>query len=239
MANVEHPNPPAAPSLIPDRRERLATQLRRAEAFLHRELQRLDGLEGRGGETPRDGSGVPNTTAHIHAGAHVELPACDAPRVGGGVPSILIVDLYDTSRAALGELIRTCGYAVLEAGCSGDLSSAGEITPLLIVFDPGPHLDAAIRTVARIQIERTAPPVPIILLSATITSDQRERALAIGISHVLMKPCPPAELISGIVALVGPPPPGGCPDMSVQHHGRDDQRGGRAASSAGRISRDS
>jgi CheY-like chemotaxis protein len=194
-------NPEVTLPLGRERRERFDLRLQRAEDFLRQSLQELDSLEAGEGGTAR--------------AAVLDLPrdswvatyerSSEGVAAAAGVSPILVVDLQDSSRAALGELLRTSGYPVLEAGSSSDFPADVEITPRLIVFDPGPYLDAALRTVARMRIQQAAP-VPVVLLSATVTPKTRGRALAIGCAEVLPKPCAPAELLSVIGRLLGPAP---------------------------------
>jgi CheY-like chemotaxis protein len=181
-----------------DRRERFDVQLRRAEDFLRSSLRELDSSEA--GE---DGVAVLGPAADGWIATY-ERASARASRADG-VPPILVVDLQESSRAALGSLLRTSGYPVLEAGSSSDFPADAEVTPRLIVFDPGPHLDAALRTVARMRIQQ-ATPVPVVLISAEISPELRSRALAIGCAEVLPGPCPPARLLTVIAQLVGPGP---------------------------------
>lgn len=186
-----------------DRRERFDVQLRRAEDFLRSSIQELDALEsGEDGTAGVAGLDLaPDTwvaTCERSSGRAAPAPPC-------GTTPILLVDLQESSRVALGNLLRTSGYPVLEAGSSSDFPAGAEITPQLIVFDPGPYLDAALRAVARMQIQQTAP-VPVVLISEEISPEMRSRALAIGCAEVLPKPCPPVQLLAVIGRLVGPAP---------------------------------
>jgi CheY-like chemotaxis protein len=189
-----------------ERRARFDLRLQRAEDFLRRSLHELDSREARadGGGTAR--AAVLGVQPDTWVATCERSPEREGPAAAGGVSPILVVDLQESSRAALGELLRTSGYPVLEAGSSSDFPAGVEIAPRLIVFDPGPYLDAALRTVARMQIQQ-AVPVPVVLLSAIITQQVRSRALAIGCAEVLPKACAPAELLSVIGRLVGPAPP--------------------------------
>jgi CheY-like chemotaxis protein len=202
----ERPDLPALLSALLDQHERVAAHLRRVEALLCNALEKLDssGINA-GDDAASDGSERnPSPEAPVVVSGSGP-PAWDVSRRADGAPSILVVDLYESSRVALGELIRSSGYPVLEARSSFDLPTDGTSAPLLIVFDPGPHLDAGLRTIARMRIQEEAP-VPVVLLTATPTPEQRDRALAIGCSEVLGKPCVPAELLSVVRRLVGPPP---------------------------------
>ncbi len=178
-----------------DRRARFDVQLRRAEEFLRLSLRELDSLESGGGaavlDLPADGW---IATCQRSSG---RAAAAD------GVPPILVVDLQESSRVALGNLLRMSGYPVLEVGSSSDFPADAEITPQLIVFDPGPHLDAALRTVARMRIQQVTP-VPVVLISEAISPEMRSRALAIGCAEVLPKPCPPVQLLTAIEGLLRP-----------------------------------
>ncbi|HEX8432691.1 MAG TPA: response regulator [Longimicrobium sp.] len=205
MEHIDRPEPRAALSVLPDRREPLEARLRQAEAFLRGALEKLGAAGDYAGNDAADAGSVLDPSSDVLVAEWCdEASGCDGPPPADGAPSILIVDLHEASRAALGELFRASGYPVLEAGSSRDLPPDDATPPLLIVFDPGPHLEAGLRTVARMRIEDTSP-VPVVLLSATFTPEQRDRALAIGCSELLEKPCMPAELLAVVAGLVGPP----------------------------------
>jgi CheY-like chemotaxis protein len=187
---------------LPERRERFELRLRKAEDFLRQSLQELDSEEAGGGEDGKAIAAVVDLPADTWVASYERLEEREGPSAG---PLILVVDLDDGSRSALCELLRTSGYPVLGAGSSADFPVDVEITPQLIVFDPGPHLDAALRTVARMRIQQ-ATPVPVVLLSASVTAETREQALAIGCSEALPKPCSPAELLSVVGRLLEPAP---------------------------------
>jgi CheY-like chemotaxis protein len=196
----------AAFSRLRGRREQLEAQLRRAEAFLHAAAEKLGPLEGPAGRDGAGDDGVLDASPNVRGAAWRDPgPRQDARGRMGWVPSVVVVDLDPASRVALGEILRASGYPVVEAGSSSDLPPDGACEPLLIVFDPGPHLDAGLRTVARMRIEH-ASAVPVVLLSATITPDQRGHALSIGCSEVLVTPCVPAELLAVVGRLAGPAP---------------------------------
>ncbi|HEX8212341.1 MAG TPA: response regulator [Longimicrobium sp.] len=187
-----------------DRRERFDLRLQQAEDFLRQSLQELDSLEAGAGEGGTARAVVVDLPTDTWV-ATFERSSEREERAAAGVSPILVVDLQERSRAALGELLRTSGYPVLEAGSSSDFPADAELTPRLIVFDPGPYMDAALRTVARMRIQQ-AEPVPVVLLTAAVTPETRSQALAIGCAEVLPKPCAPAELLSVIGRLLGPAP---------------------------------
>jgi CheY-like chemotaxis protein len=193
--------PEVALPLAGDRRERFDVQLRRAEDFLRASLQALESRES------GEGVAVVGPPADTWVATYERASGHQAAARAAGAPPILVVDLQESSRAALGSLLRTSGYPVLEAGSSSDFPADAEITPRLIVFDPGPHLDAALRTVARMRIQQEKP-VPVVLISEECSPEMRSRALAIGCAEVLPKPCPPVQLLTAVARLVeaGPPP---------------------------------
>jgi CheY-like chemotaxis protein len=194
--------PEAVLPLTHERRERFELRLRKAEDFLRQSLQELDSQEAGDGEDGRARAAVADLPADSWVASYERSGDRENPSAG---PLVLVVDLDDGSRSALCELLRTSGYPVLGAGSSADFPAGVEITPRLIVFDPGPYLDAAFRTVARMRIQQAAP-VPVVLLSASVTAETREQALAIGCSEALPKPCSPAELLSVVGRLLEPAP---------------------------------
>jgi len=190
---------------LPERRERFELRLRKAEDFLRQSLQELDSQDAGGGEDGEVRAAVLDLPADTWVASCERLREREGRRATGMESPILVVDLDDGSRSALCELLRTSGYPVLGAGSSADFPAGEEITPRLIVFDPGPYLDAALRTVARMRIQQGTL-VPVVLLSAAVTPETRGRALAIGCSEALPKPCSPAELLSTIGRLLEPAP---------------------------------
>lgn len=203
MEHTESRNQQATISGLPGRRERLAAQIRRAEAFLRDALETLDAP---GDHAAGDASAPGVTIAGSCDRARATLPPAD------DASPILVVDLHKPSRTALGELLRASGYTVLEAGSSRDLPPEGAVAPALVVFDPGPHLEAGIRTIAMMRIEETAP-VPVVLLTPSFTPELRDRAIAIGCTEVLGKPCVPAELLAVVARLAGMPPFSALPEI--------------------------
>ncbi|HLL84382.1 MAG TPA: response regulator [Longimicrobium sp.] len=183
-----------------ERRARFDARLRRAEDFLLASLRELDALEGGAA-----GAALLDHPREAWVATYERSSGRGAEPAAGGVPPILVVDLEESSREAMGSLLRTTGYPVLEAGSSSDVPAAAEITPQLIVFDPGRYLDAALRTVARMRIQQAAP-VPVVLISAEFSPEMRSRALGIGCAEVLRKGCPPVQLLTVIGSLLGPAP---------------------------------
>ena len=199
---VRDDQPEVTLPLSRERREQFEVQVRRAEDFLRRSLQALDSQEAGEGGTAAVAMLAPPSDGWV---ATLERSPAAPVRAAGWSP-ILVVDLQASSRAALGGLLRRSGYPVLEAGSSSDFPAGAEITPRLIVFDPGPHMDAALRTVARMRIQQ-AKPVPVVLVSAALTPEVRGRALAIGCAEVLPNPCPPGQLLAVVESLLEPAPP--------------------------------
>ncbi|HEX8671294.1 MAG TPA: hypothetical protein VF710_05370 [Longimicrobium sp.] len=197
--------PEAVLPLPHERRARFELRLREAEDFLRQSLQELDSQDAGGGEDGKARAAVLDLPADTWVASCERLREPEGTWAAGMESPILVVDLDDGSRSALCELLRTSGYPVLGAGSSADFPVGVEITPRLIVFDPGPYLDAAFRTVARMRIQQAAP-VPVVLLSASVTAETRVQALAIGCSEALPKPCSPAELLSVVGRLLEPAP---------------------------------
>ena len=111
--------------------------------------------------------------------------------------SILVVDDGATDRDLLATVLRYAGYTVLEAE-SGEvgLAVARAERPDLIIADIlMPEMDGY-ELVRELRTESTTADVPVIFYTATYVIDEvRRLAAACGVSHIIVKPCEPDEVL--------------------------------------------
>ena len=114
-------------------------------------------------------------------------------------PTLLLVDSYHASRWALAELLRGCGYSVLEAHNGVEaLQLARRHPPQLVVVDLWPFFSASVQMVERLAAAPGDEAVPVLVLTSPVTPPHRTRALATGCAGFLQKPCPPEEVLAEI-----------------------------------------
>ena len=109
---------------------------------------------------------------------------------------ILLVDDEPASQRAVGPLLRSRGYDVEIAGTASDaLRAVAERPPDLIVLDLGlPDLEGT-EVCRRV---RLTSKVPILVLSARGTEDDKVQALDLGADDYVTKPFGPGELLARI-----------------------------------------
>lgn len=111
--------------------------------------------------------------------------------------SILVVDDGATDRDLLATVLRYAGYTVFEAE-SGELGLAlarSESPDLIIADILMPEMDGY-ELVRELRIESTTADIPVIFYTATYVIDEvRRLAAACGVSHMIVKPCEPDEVL--------------------------------------------
>ena len=119
--------------------------------------------------------------------------------------TVLLVDSYAGSRRALADLLRECGYSVLEAsnGLEG-LQVAREARPCLVIVDLWPFFSASVQMVERLRSDDGAP-IQVLVLTSAVSTHHRDRALSAGCAGFLEKPCPADEVLAQVRRSVGPP----------------------------------
>jgi len=111
--------------------------------------------------------------------------------------SILVVDDGATDRDLLATVLRYAGHTVLEAE-SGELclALARSESPDLIIADVlMPEMDGY-ELVRELRIDSTTADLPVIFFTANYVIDEvRRLAAACGVSHIIVKPCEPDEVL--------------------------------------------
>ena len=120
--------------------------------------------------------------------------------------NILVIEDYSDTRRMLSVLLTKHGYNVIEAedGLEGFLKATG-CKPDLIIMDLAlPEMDG-IEATRRIHRTPKLAQVPIIVLSAYLTSDVEEEALAAGCVEIFPKPFDSESLLDCIAATLQRP----------------------------------
>jgi CheY-like chemotaxis protein len=126
-----------------------------------------------------------------------------------GKPVILIVDDRASSRELLRTVLERTGYAVLDAA-DGEaaLEQARSGNPDLILLDlQMPKLDGY-GVLAELRAEERFRTLPILALTASAMSGDREKILEAGFTDYLSKPAGPERLREAVARLLGQSPSG-------------------------------
>ncbi|MFA6136500.1 MAG: EAL domain-containing protein [Sulfurimonas sp.] len=119
-------------------------------------------------------------------------------------PTILIVDDHDDSRLAIRAALRKKNYKLLEAGNGEDgVLIANEQNPDLIIMDvmmPGINGYEALR---QIKIGDTTKHIPVLIVTALGSMDERIIALEAGAEGLWSKPFDRVHLVEQIETLIG------------------------------------
>lgn len=121
-----------------------------------------------------------------------------------GKPLILIADDRASSRELLRTVLERAGYAVLEAG-DGEAAVEQALSgnPDLILLDlQMPKLDGY-GVLARLRADERFRTVPVLALTASAMSGDRERIMAAGFTDYLSKPAGPELLREAVARLLG------------------------------------
>lgn len=110
--------------------------------------------------------------------------------------AVLLVDPDDRARGALAEYLWTSGLPVLEAkNGSAAMHLAREWRIGVAIIDPWPGVSDALGIVERLRGDGPAAPVPIVVLSSTLSPSWRQRLLSAGCATCLEKPCAPEAVL--------------------------------------------
>jgi two-component system, cell cycle response regulator DivK len=126
-----------------------------------------------------------------------------------GKPLILIADDRASSRELLRTVLERAGYAVIEAE-DGEVAveRAQSGHPDLILLDlQMPKLDGY-GVLARLRSEERFRTLPVLALTASAMSGDRERIMAAGFTDYLSKPAGPDLLREAVARLLGQGPGG-------------------------------
>ncbi len=120
-------------------------------------------------------------------------------------PTLLLVDSYHSSRRALADLLRECGYSVIEVhNALEGLQLARERLPELVLVDPWPFVSASLQMIERLRASTPTEHIPVLVLTSSLSPQYRERARAAGCAGYLEKPCPPEAVLTEVSCLLSP-----------------------------------
>jgi two-component system cell cycle response regulator DivK len=108
---------------------------------------------------------------------------------------VLLVQPHDDTRQMYAEFLLHHGFSVFERANGDD---ALKVAPLADVIVTGIRLNGGIdgvELVARVRDDDRTKRTPIIVLTASVTADERSRAKQAGCDVFLPKPCLPVELL--------------------------------------------
>jgi CheY-like chemotaxis protein len=118
-------------------------------------------------------------------------------------PVVLLVDDNEDCRIIYGSTLRHAGYTVHTAidgyQC---LDMAATSVPDLILLDIGmPRMDG-MEALGKLKGNPTTTDIPVVAVSARVSTDQQERVLKAGFTEVLLKPVAPAQILATVQRLV-------------------------------------
>jgi PAS domain S-box-containing protein len=119
--------------------------------------------------------------------------------------SILVLDDRKVDRDLLATVLSYAGHEIRQASTGEQaLSMAREARPDLIVTDIlMPQMDGC-EFVLRLRSDEALATLPVVFCTATYGAEEGRRLAArCGVSHVLIKPCEPEEIIRVVIAALG------------------------------------
>jgi CheY-like chemotaxis protein len=123
------------------------------------------------------------------------------------VTSILVLDDRQDDRDLLSTVLGYAGYTVLEAS-TGDaaLDLARSDRPDLIIADVLMPAMNGYEFVRELRSDRVVGNTPVIFCTATYAEGEAQRlAEAVGVTHSLVKPCEPEQIIRAVGEVLGSP----------------------------------
>lgn len=122
-------------------------------------------------------------------------------------PLVLLVDNHEDTRDMYAEYLRVCGFRVI--ACSDSRASidfARSCRPDIIFLELRMTGMNGVEVLARLREEPSLERVPVVALTASVMSFEREAAMAAGFNEVLAKPCFPEDLAAAITRIIGVTP---------------------------------
>jgi PAS domain S-box-containing protein len=175
-------------------------------------------VELHGGTVKADSAGEHHGatfTIHLPIDGQAAAPATvrSAAEVGAGATparllrgrSILVVEDHEDARELVASVLSAAGAEVMTAASAAEaFERLAGTTPDALVADLGLPGEDGYSLLARIRSTRTfaAQPFPAIALTAYARAADRERALAAGFLHYVVKPVDPDELVKVIGSIV-------------------------------------
>jgi CheY-like chemotaxis protein len=133
-------------------------------------------------------------------------------------PLVLIVDNYADNREMYAEYLRTCGFRVI--ACSDSLASldlARSCVPDIILLEVRMNRMNGVELLALLQREPSLANVPVVALTASVLSFDRDAAVAAGFTELLAKPCFPEDLARAITRIIAAARPAASTGQARHH----------------------
>lgn len=124
------------------------------------------------------------------------MPESSSP---DSAPLVLLIDDVEDNRDVYAQFLGHEGWLVAVAadGVEG-LTMAARLKPAVIVLDLGLPLIDGWEVARRLKGSPLTCGIPVVVLTAHVTKEARERALAAGVDAFIEKPCLPADLLSTV-----------------------------------------
>ncbi|MFZ0548149.1 MAG: response regulator [Candidatus Promineifilaceae bacterium] len=117
---------------------------------------------------------------------------------------ILLVDDDPGLTALLDLVFRRANFEVVVANTGSDgLKKAAELDPALILLDIMMPDISGVEVCTHLRSTSETAAVPVLILSASGNTDDRDLALAAGADAFIQKPISPTELVSKVNSLLG------------------------------------
>jgi CheY-like chemotaxis protein len=118
-------------------------------------------------------------------------------------PLVLLVDNDVDNREMYAEYLRLQGFRVIAcADSAASLDIASSVTPDIILLELRMNGLNGLQMIARLKREPLLHHVPIVALTASVLSFERDAAMAAGFTALLPKPCFPEDLADAIVHIL-------------------------------------
>lgn len=131
-----------------------------------------------------------------------------ASTVGAG-QLVLIVEDDRGTLALLAQLVRQAGFRVTTASdpMQGFACAVRE-RPAVVISDMRMPAGGGDTLLRRLQASNRTSDIPVVVVSASIGPDDRERLLSAGVAAVLAKPVEGPSLVAAVAAAIGREAPG-------------------------------
>jgi CheY-like chemotaxis protein len=135
-------------------------------------------------------------------------PRFDAADDDGALLTVLLAEDFQDSRDLYRFFLEGRGWRVVDVADGGEvLAAVAQEDPDVIVMDLSlPTVDGWTLT-RQLRTARSTAHIPVLVLSAHVLPEERERAFAAGCTGFLAKPCLPEHMERELRRLVGQPVP--------------------------------
>jgi two-component system, cell cycle response regulator DivK len=118
-------------------------------------------------------------------------------------PLVLLIEDFDDAREMYAEYLEFSGLRV--AGASDavqGLKLAAELQPSVILMDAALPGLSGWDAIKQLKADPATEHIPVLMLTGHVLGDAKERALAVGATGFIAKPCLPDELTRRIIATI-------------------------------------